>query len=76
MLNKQKILGFFSSSDLSKSTLRRRNSLAFNITKFIKHDGDDFSELTRQIQAEMNALLENVQHNARDESKYSSGPAL
>jgi hypothetical protein len=47
-------------------------SLQKNRTKFIKHDGDDFSELIRQVQADMNALSENVQHNARDESNLSS----
>jgi hypothetical protein len=48
---------------------RRRNSLAFNITKFMKHDGDDFDDLLKITQAERNALLENVVHNMRDESK-------
>ena len=34
----------------------------------MKHDNDDFSELINQIRAERNALLENIQHNPRDES--------
>lgn len=67
----QKILGRTLNSFLSSSIFRRRNSLAYNISKFVKYDGDDFSELIAQIQGEKNALLANVQHNARDESEYS-----
>lgn len=36
----------------------------------MKHDNEDFTELINQIRSERNALLENVQHNARDESNY------
>eukprot|EP00602_Paraphysomonas_sp_CaronLab_P013140 CAMPEP_0185041476 /NCGR_PEP_ID=MMETSP1103-20130426/40809_1 /TAXON_ID=36769 /ORGANISM="Paraphysomonas bandaiensis, Strain Caron Lab Isolate" /LENGTH=440 /DNA_ID=CAMNT_0027581213 /DNA_START=38 /DNA_END=1357 /DNA_ORIENTATION=- len=46
---------------------RRRNSLAYNITKFLRHDGDDFSGLIDAIRTEKDALMQNVTKNARDE---------
>ena len=48
---------------------RRRNSLAFYITKFMKHNDDDFTELIEAIQAEKAIQQQNVASNARDESE-------
>jgi hypothetical protein len=48
---------------------RRRNSLAFYITKFMKYEDDDFTELLEAIQVEKANLFNSVNSNARDESK-------
>ena len=47
---------------------RRRNSLAFYITKFMKHDDDDFTELIEAVQMEKANLFNSINSNARDES--------
>lgn len=47
---------------------RRRNSLALYISKFMKHEDDDFTELIEFIQSERAILFNSANSNARDES--------
>ena len=48
--------------------LRRRNSMTFQITKFLTFEGDDYTPLLEMVREELENKILSINSNARDQS--------
>lgn len=56
-----------SSTSVEKDS-RRRNSFAYNITKFLKHEEENFDSLVEAVRKERERIADKAQANIRDQS--------
>lgn len=53
-----------------KTELRRRNSFAFYLTRFLKHEEEDFTELIEIVKADREVLMRKAVTNVREQSIF------
>lgn len=56
------------SSTAVEKDSRRRNSFAYNITKFLKHEEENFDSLVEAVRKERERIADKAQANIRDQS--------
>lgn len=54
---------------VDKADVRRRNSFAYYLTRFLKHEDEDFTELIEIVKADKEVLMRKAVTNVREQSK-------